>query len=36
VSDISLPLGLSIIIGFIVALGFYALSLMRRGVGIKS
>jgi len=36
VSDISLPLGLSIIFGFILVLGFYAHSLMRRGVGIKS
>ena len=36
VSDISLPLGLSIIIGFILTLGFYAHSLMGRGVGIKS
>ena len=36
VSDISLSLGLSIINGFILALGFYAHSLMRRGVGIKS
>ena len=35
VSDISLPLGLSIIVGFILALGLYAHSLMRRGVGIK-
>jgi len=36
VSDISLPLGLSIIIGFILTLGFYAHSLMTRGIGIKS
>ena len=36
VSDISLPLGLSIIVGLILALGLYAHSLMRRGVGIKS
>ena len=36
VSDISLSLGLSIIVGFILALGIYAHSLMRRGVGIKS
>lgn len=36
VSDISLPLGLSIIVGFILVLGFYAHSLMSRGVGIKS
>jgi len=36
VSDISLSLGLSIIVGFIFALGFYAHSLMGRGVGIKS
>ena len=36
VSDISLPLGLSIIFGFILVLGFYAHSLMSRGVGIKS
>jgi len=36
VSDISLPLGLCIIVGFILALGLYAHSLMRRGVGIKS
>ena len=36
VSDISLSLGLSIIFGFILALGFYACSLMNRGVGIKS
>ena len=36
VSDISLPLGLTIIIGFILVLGLYAHSLMRRGVGIKS
>jgi len=36
VSDISLPLGLSIIVGFILTLGIYAHSLMSRGVGVKS
>ena len=36
VSDISLSLGLSIIVGFILALVVYAHSLMSRGVGIKS
>ena len=35
VSDISLPLGFSIIIGFILALGFYAHFLIVKGVGIK-
>ena len=36
VSDISLPLGLSIIVGFIFALGVYAHSLMSRGIGVKA
>jgi len=36
VSDISLSLGLSIIVGFILTLGIYAHSLMSRGVGVKS
>lgn len=35
-SDISLQLAFSIIIGFILALGWFSLHLLRQGVGIKS
>jgi ABC-2 type transport system permease protein len=35
-SDISLWLALAIIVGFILALGAFAMWLLARGVGIKS
>ncbi len=35
-SDISMPLAFGIIIGFIILLAAFSLSLLRRGVGIKS
>ncbi len=35
-SDISMPLAFGIIVGFIILLAAFSLSLLRRGVGIKS
>jgi ABC-2 type transport system permease protein len=36
ISDIPLPIAFALILGFILALGWYSLRLLERGVGIKS